>query len=165
MPTCPLPLDMPNCFSVPRLKGRIYVENGPASRVDVAFSNPNAQDVTLSFYFTDSNGVNSLSITTTIPANGQIARFAGEEPFSAPSGFQGTPHLRSVPTGGRDRRSRFHQRVWLVPDATSSGCGNWRDAVGHEDRAIRGEWPDARRNFGCLDGVGSGKSDGACRLR
>jgi hypothetical protein len=70
--------------------GRVYAENsGPAS-VGVAFANPNNRDVTLSFYFTDGNGVDFGGGSTVVPANTQIARFLAESPFNAPSGFQGT---------------------------------------------------------------------------
>jgi hypothetical protein len=70
--------------------GRIYAENKGLTRVGAAFSNPNTQEVTLSFFFTDSNGMNLASGNTTIPANSQIAAFLGESPFNAPAGFEGT---------------------------------------------------------------------------
>jgi hypothetical protein len=73
----------------PKQNGRIYAETGPAT-VGVAFDNPNNQDVTLSFFFTDSTGTDFGSGSTIIPANGQIARFLTEAPFNAPSGFRGT---------------------------------------------------------------------------
>ena len=74
---------------VPKQNGRIYAETGTAT-VGVAFDNPTNQDVTLSFLFTDSTGADFGNGSTIIPANGQIARFLTEAPFSAPSGFRGT---------------------------------------------------------------------------
>src|SRR5689334_20686308 len=43
----------------PQQAGRIYVESHDAVRVGAAFSNPASQDVDLSFYFTDAQGLNS----------------------------------------------------------------------------------------------------------
>ncbi len=63
--------------------GRIYAEVSGAVNTGVAVANPNNQDVTLSFYFTDAAGANFGSGSTTIPANGQIARFLNEAPFNS----------------------------------------------------------------------------------
>jgi hypothetical protein len=74
----------------PILSGRMYAEVLTPATVGVAFSNPSAQPVTLTFYFTDSTGTDTAIGTTTLPANGQLARFLYESPFNAPSGFRGT---------------------------------------------------------------------------
>jgi hypothetical protein len=74
----------------PKRSGRIYVENAGPIRVGAAFSNPNSEDVSLSFYFTDANGNDFGNGTATIRAHGQIARFLTEEPFTGPLDFRGT---------------------------------------------------------------------------
>src|SRR5262245_35887063 len=70
--------------------GRVYAENDAVTRVGVAFSNPNSQDVNVSFFFTDFSGTDFGSGNVTIPANGQLTRFLAEAPFNAPALFQGS---------------------------------------------------------------------------
>ena len=56
----------------------------------MALSNPNAQPATINFYFTDSSGRDFNPGAITVPANGQIARFLDEAPFSVPGVWSGT---------------------------------------------------------------------------
>ena len=70
--------------------GRIYAEVRGAVRTGIAIANPNPQPVTISFFFTDELGINFGSDSTTIQANGQIARFLDEVPFSGGSTIVGT---------------------------------------------------------------------------
>ena len=72
------------------LSGRIYAEMSNSVKTGIAISNPNAQPVTLSFYFTDSNGSNMGQGTTTIGAGRQIAVFLNESPFQGSNNFRGT---------------------------------------------------------------------------
>jgi photosystem II stability/assembly factor-like uncharacterized protein len=65
--------------------GRTYAEVGDGVDTGVAIANPGSNMVTVSFYFTDRNGQNFGSGTTTIPANGQIARFLSQAPFLGPA--------------------------------------------------------------------------------
>ena len=63
-------------------KGRIYAEvnvQPPQTNVNtaVAIANPNSQDVTISFMFTDESGNDFGASSTVIPANHQIAVFLG----------------------------------------------------------------------------------------
>src|SRR6266850_99073 len=68
--------------------GRIYAEvNGPVN-TGLAMANPNAQPATVSFFFTGPNGNFGNGITT-IPANGQIAKFLNEAPFNSGSSVSG----------------------------------------------------------------------------
>jgi hypothetical protein len=79
--------------------GRIYAEVAGAVNTGVAIANPNSQTANISFYFTDSNGNNFGSGTTTIPAAGQIARFMNQAPFNV-NNIQGSFTLVSdVPVG------------------------------------------------------------------
>jgi uncharacterized repeat protein (TIGR01451 family) len=70
--------------------GRIYAEvNGPVN-TGIAIANPNPTQATISFYFTNSNGVDFGAGTKTIPANGQFASFLNEAPFNSGSSVTGT---------------------------------------------------------------------------
>ncbi len=70
--------------------GRIFAEVGGAINTGLAIANPNAQSVTVDFYFTDSSGANSRQGSTTIGPNRQISAFLNEAPFNGAAGFQGT---------------------------------------------------------------------------
>src|SRR5262249_23864574 len=70
--------------------GRIYAEVGGAVNTGLAIANPNNQAATISFFFTDSNGADFGSGTTTIGPNGQIAKFLNEVPFNSGSNIHGT---------------------------------------------------------------------------
>jgi hypothetical protein len=68
--------------------GRIYADvNGPVN-TGLAMANPNAQPATVSFFFTGPNG-NFGSGSTTIPPNGQLAKFLNEAPFYGGSSVSG----------------------------------------------------------------------------
>jgi hypothetical protein len=70
--------------------GRIFVETAGSVRTGVAFSNPNPQDVVVSYRFTDIAGMDFGNGSLTIPANGQIARFVTEAPFNIALNFLGS---------------------------------------------------------------------------
>lgn len=69
--------------------GRIYAEIDGAVNTGLAIANPNNQSATVSFFFTDQNG-NFGGGSTTIPANGQVAKFLNQAPFNGRSSFSGT---------------------------------------------------------------------------
>lgn len=73
-----------------RQSGRIYAQVGGSANTGLAIANPNNQPAMVSFYFTDSNGANFGQGATTIPANGQIAAFLDQSPFSGGSSVNGT---------------------------------------------------------------------------
>jgi len=66
----------------PLQRGRIYTASGQFVRTGVAIANPNVETVTLSFSYSDENGVDFGAGTTVIPANGQISGFLDEAPFN-----------------------------------------------------------------------------------
>jgi len=70
--------------------GRIYAEVGGGVDTGIAIANPNNQAVTLTFYFTDTAGVNSATNSTSIPANSQIAKFLTQAPFNSGPTVSGT---------------------------------------------------------------------------
>src|SRR5262249_10611320 len=56
----------------------------------VAFANPTDQTANINFHFTDGQGNDIGSGSTTLGANQQNAQFLDQPPFNIPSGFQGT---------------------------------------------------------------------------
>ena len=79
--------------------GRIYNEITGAVRTAIAIENPNSSDATISFYFTDQDGVNFGSGMTTIGPNQQIAAFLNESPFNGSAAAQTFTFTSSVPIG------------------------------------------------------------------
>jgi sugar lactone lactonase YvrE len=76
----------------PLRSGRIYAEvNGPLD-TGIAIANPNNQNATIQFFFTDLSGNDAGAGSTTVGAGQQIARFLGTDPFKTFAGslFQGT---------------------------------------------------------------------------
>src|SRR5207249_3009941 len=69
--------------------GRIYAEINASVDTGVAIANPNSQPATVSFSFTNRNG-DLAQGSTTIPANGQIAKFLDDPVFKGPSSFTGS---------------------------------------------------------------------------
>src|SRR6266850_5357812 len=70
--------------------GRVFAEVAGPVNTGIAIANPNTNDVTISFFFTDSNGNNFGAGTTAIPAGWQIAAFLNEEPFNGGDSIFGT---------------------------------------------------------------------------
>ena len=72
--------------------GRLNADVAPSSGVNtgIAIANPNAQAVTVNFYFTDASGNDFGFGMTTIGAGRQIAAFLNEAPFSVAGNVQGT---------------------------------------------------------------------------
>jgi trimeric autotransporter adhesin len=69
--------------------GRMYAEVSSTVKTGVAIANPNNQPATISFFFTDSSGDFGQG-QTTIPANGQIAKFVDQTPFNGRPSLTGT---------------------------------------------------------------------------
>ena len=86
--------------------GRIYAETTASVRTGIAMANPNNQSVTISFYFTDKNGVNFDTGTTILRANQQIAAFLDEPPFNGDATAESFT-FTSLILCCRDRPSRF----------------------------------------------------------
>jgi len=91
-------------------KGRIYAENGSATRTGIAIANPNDQDVTVSFFFTDKTGVDVNHGTLMLASHSQIARFLDEAPFNG-GFFTGTFTFdASLPVGALALRGDLNER-------------------------------------------------------
>ncbi|HEV8129751.1 MAG TPA: SBBP repeat-containing protein [Acidobacteriota bacterium] len=70
--------------------GRIYATVEGQANTGVAIANPNDQQVVISYFFTDANGVDSGAGLFAINAHNQIAVFLNQPPFNGPSSFNGT---------------------------------------------------------------------------
>src|SRR5262249_45650726 len=97
--------------TVPARRGRIYTEVSGSANTGLAIANPNDSAATVSFFFTDTNGKDFGSGTTTIPAHGQIARFLNETPFNGPQRAQGTfTFSSSIPVSALAIRGFLNER-------------------------------------------------------
>src|SRR5262249_10973709 len=76
--------------SAPVSSGRVYVDvNGPVN-TGIALANPSPQDVSISFYFTDTNGNVLNANSFTLNGYGQTAAFLNEAPFNGPASIRGS---------------------------------------------------------------------------
>jgi hypothetical protein len=115
--------------SPPLQRGRIYAESGSATRTGLAIANPNDQDVTVSFFFTDRNGIDGNRGSLIVPGRSQIARFLDEGPFNGDT-FTGTftfeatmPVAALALRGYLNERSEFLMTTLPVAQPTSSSIG------------------------------------------
>ena len=90
---------------------RIYATlEGPVT-TGLAIANPNAEPVSVSFFFTDTDGASSASRTFDIAANSQMAGFLSESPFDATAPFRGTVTLSaSLPVSTIALRGLVNER-------------------------------------------------------
>jgi hypothetical protein len=70
--------------------GRIYAEVNSPVDTGLAIANPNSQAATITYFYTDSTGKDTITGTTTIPANSQIAEFLDQSRFNSGPSFSGT---------------------------------------------------------------------------
>lgn len=108
--------------------GRIYAEvDGPVN-TGLAIANPNDQSATLSFYFTNAEGIDFGAGSTVVAPHEQIAVFLGEAPFRGGSNLRGTLTFSSnAPVsvialrGLANQRSEFLMTTLPVTDPSSPG--------------------------------------------
>jgi hypothetical protein len=110
--------------------GRIYAEVSGPVNTGIAIAKPDSQPATLSFVFTDASGVTFGSGTATIPANGQIAQFLNQAPFSPGASIQNArtfTFTSSVPVSAIALRGYTNERseflITTLPVAPL-GAGN-----------------------------------------
>jgi len=89
--------------------GRIYAEVNDTVNTGLAIANPNPQDATVNFYFSDQTG-NFGNGTATVPAGGQISGFLDQEPFKAPSFIGTLTFSSSVPVAVVALRGFYNER-------------------------------------------------------
>jgi hypothetical protein len=110
----------------PMSSGRVYAEmNGPTN-VGIAFTNPNSQTASISFYFTNDGGDFGHGAFTLAPSNHKSA-FLNEAPFNGPVPMLGTlTFSSSVPVGViavhnyTNERGEFLMTALPVSDITQS---------------------------------------------
>ncbi len=90
--------------------GRVYTESAGVVRTGIAIANPNNTSATITFYFTDKDGVNSGGGTTTIPPDQQIAAFLNQAPFNGATTAQIFTFSSSVPVGAVALRGLVNER-------------------------------------------------------
>src|SRR5262245_20091181 len=92
--------------------GRISAEVGNGVDTGLAIANPNNQNVTLTFYYTDSAGVNSATNTTTLLPNSQLAKFLTQAPFNSGPSVNGTfTFTASAPVAAVALRGLMNERA------------------------------------------------------
>jgi len=91
-------------------QGRIFAEIGTSVNTGLAIANPNDITATVSFYFTDGNGVNFGNSSATIQPNAQIAAFLNEAPFNGSEKARSFSFTSSVPVGAIALRGHTNER-------------------------------------------------------
>jgi hypothetical protein len=76
--------------SVPMMSGRIYAEVGNGVSTGLAIANPNSEDVTVTFFFTNEAGQRFGDGNTVIAAQDKISKFLDQPPFNGGPLIQGT---------------------------------------------------------------------------
>jgi hypothetical protein len=98
-------------FTTPVQSGRIFAEISTTVNTALALANPSSQNVVVSFFCTDSYGVDSGAGSFTIPANQQVTAFMTNAPFSIASPFTGTLTFNSTaPVAAIGIRSFVNER-------------------------------------------------------
>jgi sugar lactone lactonase YvrE len=82
-----------------RRSGRIYTETTETIRTGIAMVNPNSEDASISFYFTDKDGVNLNVGTTVLPAHQHYAAFLDQAPYRGTNAARSFTFTSSVPVG------------------------------------------------------------------
>ncbi|PYV12389.1 MAG: hypothetical protein DMG07_17210, partial [Acidobacteria bacterium] len=91
--------------------GRIYAEVNARVDTGLAIANPNDKEATITYSYTDSTGKDTISGTTTIPANDQIAEFLDQARFNSGPSFSGTfTFTSSVPVSAIALRGLNNER-------------------------------------------------------
>jgi hypothetical protein len=97
--------------TAPMRSGRVFVEIEPPVNTGIALANPNDQDVSISYNFTDGSGQDFGAGSLTLPAHHQLESFFTEPPFAVSSSLVGTfSFTSSSPVVGVALRSISNQR-------------------------------------------------------
>jgi len=144
---------------LPILSGRTFVEIGSLINTGVAFVNPGATPVDISFYFTTQAGRDVSQGTLRLNARAQIARFLNEAPFSMTSFTGSFTFTATTPVAVTAVRTLVNERseflmtpevVAALPSPMSAGTlvvahfadgGGWKTemmVVNPSDTAISG---------------------------
>jgi hypothetical protein len=124
--------------------GRIFADVSGPVNTGLAIANPTANDVSITFYFTDSSGSDFGKGSFTLPAYHQIARFLTEPPFNGLSSMQGTFTFNSSgPISAVALRSLLNERgdyVMTTLQVSTLGEGLGGDSLVFPHFADGGGW-------------------------
>jgi hypothetical protein len=104
----------------PIQQGRIYVEVNGSTNTGIAMANANDQPAAISFYFTDSSGVNFGSNSMTVAANSQISTFLNEPRATTFTFSSSVPVGVIALRGYMNERSEFLMTTLPVVPLTAS---------------------------------------------
>jgi hypothetical protein len=76
--------------------GRMFVQVSPAVRSVISIVNPNDQEASVEFYFTDLEGNSENFVTVAIPAHGHFSRFVIDDPLFLEEPSEGTLSFTST---------------------------------------------------------------------
>jgi glucose/arabinose dehydrogenase len=128
-------------------EGKVFAEVGLNVNTGFALTNPNGEAATVSFRFTNANGIDFAGGAVTVQPGQQIAAFLNESPFNGPDSMFGTfTFTSSLPVavlavrGGTNERGDFLMStlpVWEIrttpPDNTTiaqfADGGGWTTQV------------------------------------
>ncbi len=122
--------------SAPVRGGRIHAEIGGLVNTGLALVNPNEQVASVSYYFTDADGLNFGHGVFVLGAGQQIARFLDQEPFNGASSTRGTFTFNSsVPVAVTALRGFTNQRseflITALPVASLVPAGEQTTVIPH----------------------------------
>ncbi len=76
--------------STPILSGRIFAQIDDTTKTGVAFTNPGTAPAAITYYFTNSDGVNSNQGAFTLESGREFAAFLDQAPFNGIRGMEGS---------------------------------------------------------------------------
>ena len=91
--------------------GRLFVEVDSVTRSVVSIANPNDEDATVDFFFTNTSGESSGFVTQTVAAHTHFSAFVSDPPFSLPVATTGTINFTSsIPVAPAAFRTLTNER-------------------------------------------------------
>jgi hypothetical protein len=114
--------------------GRLHVQLSGTVLTGGIFANPANQTATISYFFTDANGVDGASGSVSIPPNGQFAKFFNELSPSAPTSgtLTYTSNVAISVIGFRSTANEVGQFLMTtVPGSTLSSPFGWAVTIPH----------------------------------
>jgi hypothetical protein len=95
----------------PILSGRFLAQMDNNTNIGVAFTNPGTNTATISFYFTDTDGVSTAPRTTTLGAGQELSAFLDQSPYNGTKPFLGSFTFTStVPLAALGIKGYFNER-------------------------------------------------------
>jgi len=96
--------------SVSAFRGRVDAEFSPTVRTGFAVANPNDTEATVSFFFTDQDGIDSGWGSFTLAPHGQMSKFLDENPFNSRNSAGTFSFSSDIPVSGIALRGLVNER-------------------------------------------------------